>query len=50
MSPSDGKFELKIINNKDKHSCSILMDDAGNITIEATTSLTIKAPTVNIIG
>lgn len=50
MSPSDGKFELKIVNNVNKMMCSILMDNAGNMTIDASTSLTIKAPTVTVIG
>ena len=50
MSPSDGKLEIKIINAQNKQSCSILMDGDGNITIDATKSLTIKAPTVTVIG
>ena len=50
MSPSDGKLEIKIINAQNKQSCSILMDGDGNITIDATKSLTIKAPTVIVMG
>jgi hypothetical protein len=50
MSPSDGKIEIKIVNAQNKQSCSILMDGDGNITIDATKSLTIKAPTVTVIG
>jgi hypothetical protein len=50
MSPSDGKIEIKIVNAQNKQSCSILMDGDGNIIIDATKSLTIKAPTVTVIG
>ena len=50
MSPADGKFELKIVNKLNKQSCLISMDENGNMTIDATASLTIKAPVVNVIG
>lgn len=50
MSPTDGKFELKLTNNQNKQYGLISIDEDGNMIIDVSKSITIKSPTITVIG
>ena len=50
INTSSGQLEIYIKDKKGGKSSKILMDTKGNITIEASTCITLKAPNIEIVG
>ena len=50
VSPTDGRIEVKILDKVNKLGCVMQMDAKGNLTLSASTSIKITAPTVDIFG
>lgn len=46
QSPTDGLIDIGILNKVTSDECNLTMDEDGNVTIKATKSLTIEAPTI----